>query len=99
MFFNVYYESRKRELKRRLGNECRRDERLKALFVYYESIKRELKTNHKRREGRAENTSPRDDRTETGLRTKPSAEQLQPGAYDLYRTCRLRITGKHLASS
>ncbi len=47
-----------------------------------------------------QNTSPRGDRTETGLRTKPSAEQLQPGAYsDLYRTCRLRITGKHLASS
>ncbi len=45
-----------------------------------------------------QNTSPRGDRTETGLRTKPSAEQLQPGAYsDLYRTCRLRITGKHLA--
>ena len=51
------------------------------------------------KEGRAENTSARGDRTETGLRTKPSAEQLQPGAYDLYRTCRLRITGKHLASS
>ena len=27
-----------------------------------------------------ENTQPRDDRTATGLRTKPSAEQLQPGA-------------------
>ena len=53
------------------------------------------------KEGRsgAENTSPRGDRTETGLRTKPIADQLQPGAYDLYRTCRLRITGKHLASS
>ena len=36
---------------------------------------------------------------ETGLRTKPSAEQLQTRAYDLYRTCCLRITGKHLASS
>ena len=47
----------------------------------------------------SENTSPPGDRTETGLRTKPSAEQLQPGAHDLYRTCRLRILGKHLASS
>ena len=34
-------------------------------------------------EGQAEKTSPRGDRTETGLRTKPSAEQLQSGAYDL----------------
>ena len=52
------------------------------------------------KEGRSvETTSPRDDHTETGLRTKPSGEQFQAGAYGLYRTCRLRITGKHLASS
>ena len=52
-----------------------------------------LENVHKSREGRAENTAPRRDRTETGLRSKPIAHQLQPGAYDLYRTCRLRITG------
>jgi hypothetical protein len=52
-----------------------------------------------RRECRAENTPQRRDRTAKGLRTKPSAEQPQPGAYDLYHTCRLRITGKQLASS
>ena len=37
--------------------------------------------------------------TATGLRTKPSAEQIQPGAYDLDRPCHLSITGKQLASS
>ena len=52
-----------------------------------------------RRECRAENVAPRGDCTATGLRTKPSAEQIQPGAYDLYRSCRLRIKGKPLASS
>jgi uncharacterized HAD superfamily protein len=46
--WKVYYESRKRELKRRLLNEGRCDERLKAkveesTVVYYESRKRELK--------------------------------------------------------
>jgi hypothetical protein len=38
----VYYESIKRELKRRLMYEYRCDERL-ILVVYYKSIKRELK--------------------------------------------------------
>ena len=38
----VYYESRNRELKRRLVNKGRCDERLKALVFYYETIKREL---------------------------------------------------------
>jgi hypothetical protein len=37
-----------------------------------------------------------DDRTETALRTKPSAAQLYPRAYYLYYTCRLRITGEAL---
>jgi hypothetical protein len=50
-----------------------------------------------RRERRGENTPPRGDCAATGLRTKPSALQIQPCAYDLYHTCRLSIKGKQLA--
>ena len=60
LYFVVYYESLKRELKTKPINECRCDERLQTrveestrlacprlvaiVVVYYESIKRELKT-------------------------------------------------------
>ena len=76
---------------------------LKKKVLQFKNFSLSPRTNfwvgHKRRERRAENTSPRGDHTETGLRTKPSTEQLQSGVYDLYLTCCLCITGKHLASS